>query len=226
MMSHLSETPLLASTLIDPYIRVNSSVETCLRHVEELASDAKQKYGDYKYRVDRKFYIELFDETGISGTIESLKINRSFGYNKTYTINRNKQNYAFYALDDKNRIKMNVTRIPAREVRLATIALMGTSQRCEVLHNHPEWCKQILKTKEISFKAYTVARNLIRIIQIFVVPKTTESAKLLIGNILTNAYLKEKIPLPKPLKEKLLETAIKEAKNIARELTILALYLH
>ena len=225
-MSHFSETPLLTSALIDPYVRVNSSIEPCLNHINKLASDAKQKYGNYNYRIDRKFYTELFNEMGISGTIDSLKINGVFGHDKTYTISRKNRNYAFYALDDKNRIKINVTRIPAREVRLATIALMINSQRYEILHSHPEWCKQILKTKEISFEAYTVARNLIRIIQLFAIPKSIESAKLSIGNVLTKAYLKEEIPLPKPLKEKLLETAIKEAKNITRELTILALYLH
>ena len=225
-MSNFSETPLLSAALIDPCVRVNSSIEPCLNHINKLASDAKQKYGNYRYRIDRKFYTELFDEMGISGTIESLKVSRTFGHDKTYTINRNKRNYSFYALDDKNRIKVTVTRIPAREVRLATIALMINSQRCEVLHSHPEWCKQILKTKAISFEAYTVARNLIRITQLFAVPKSIEAAKLSIGNVLTNAYLKEEIPLPKPLKEKLLETAIKEAKSIVRELTILALYLH
>ncbi len=226
MMSHLGETPLLTAALIDPYVRVNASIEPCLNHINKLASDSKQKYGNYRYRIDRKFYTELFDETGISGTIESLKVRHVFGHDKIYTINRNKLNYTFYALDDKNRIKMTVTRIPAREVRLATIALMVESQRCEILHNHPEWCKRILKTKEISFEAYTVARILVRIIRLFDVSKSPESTKLNISKVLTSAYLKEEIPLPKPLKEKLLETAIKEAKNIVRELTILALYLH
>lgn len=225
-MSHLGETPLLGAALINPHVRVNSSIEPCLNHINKLASDAKRKYGKYQYRVDRKFYTELFDEMSTSGTTESLKVSRTFGHDKTYTINRNKRNYVFYALDDRNRIKMTVTCIPAREVRLATIALMVESQRCEVLHNHPEWCKRILKTKEISFEAYTVARNLIRIIQLFTVSKSTETAKLNISKVLTSAYLKEDIPLPKPLKEKLLETAIKEAKNIVRELIILALYLH
>lgn len=225
-MSHLSETPLLASTLIDPYARVNSIVEPCLNHINKLSNEAKQKYGNYRYRIDRKFYIDLFNEMDISGTIESLKVNLAGGYNKTYTINRNKCNYKFYALDDKNRIKINVTRIPAREVRLATIALMVNSHQREVLHSHPEWCKWILKVNKISFEAYTVARNLIRIIKLFTISGTAESTKLNIGNVLTQAYLKEEIPLPKPLKEKLLDTAIKEAKNIARELAIIALYIH
>lgn len=225
LMSLINETPLLASTLIDPYIRVNAAIDPCLNHLTKLASEANRKYGKYMYRMDKHYYIDLFNAMDINGTVKSLKLKHTHEHDKTFTVQFNDRPYCFFAVDDKNHIKLSVSTIPAREVRVATIALLDAGQG-HILHTHSNWCKQILKTKEISFEAYTIARNLINTIQLFRISKISDVPTNPIGVVMTRLYKRCKIPLPIPLKEKLINIVINEAKYITHELIIVALYIH
>ena len=105
-MSLLNETPLLTSAFIDPYIRVNSAIELCLNHLTKLASEANHKYGNYSYRMDQRYYMDLFKEMDINGTVKPLKFKRTHIHNKTFTIQFNDRPYRFFAIGDKNHIKV------------------------------------------------------------------------------------------------------------------------